>query len=282
MSQKQWTAVDRYIEDALVPPDPDPWHINAALYGWAINVAGNVTARGQTIDTNASFFQLVQQSDSLAGFMGYFEADKGRAGFYGDLVFTKLGFSASQLNYRNPIAGLRLTLTTSEALTFQMYIVEMGGVYELCKWTGSEGSFTALDGLAGFRYWNLSADAYFDALLNVDFSHLGFERSLGLEVAKSDAIQWVDPLVGLRLRHQFTPNQAIWVRGDVGGFGLGSSVTWQAVGAYSYAWQFSGYQIAALIGFRALGVDYSVPGGANGFGLNETLYGPIVGVSFRW
>lgn len=252
------------------------------LYGWAINIAGNVTARGQTVDTNASIFQLLQQSDSIGAFMGYFEADKGRVGFYTDLVYTSLGFNASQLNYHNPLPGLRLTLTTQEALTYRMFIAEMGGVYELCRWPGSDQSFTALDGLVGFRYWNMSIDATFDAQLNVNVPPLGFDRTFGLALAREDGIQWVDPLVGLRLRHQFTPNQSMFVRADIGGFGLGSSVTWQAVAAYSYAWQFTGYEVAAVAGFRALGVNYSTPGGANGFDLNETMYGPIIGVSFRF
>jgi hypothetical protein len=264
------------------PIDPDPWRFNAVLYGWAINVTGNVKVRNQSIDTNASFFDLVQRSDSLAAFMGYFEADKGRAGFYVDLVYTRLGFGAGQLNYRNPLPGLRLTLTTQTALTYQMFVGEIGGVFEVARWPGSERSFTALDALGGFRYWNLSADATFDADLNVNVERLGLERNFGLAVARADSIQWVDPLVGLRLRHQFTPNQSIFVRGDIGGFGLASSITWQAVGAYSYAWQFTGYEIAAVIGFRALGVNYSVPGGANGFALNEVMYGPIIGVSFRF
>ncbi len=106
---------------------------------------------------------------------------------------------------------------------------------------------------------------------------------IATSIARADTIQWVDPVLGFRVRHQFTPNQQVFVRGDVGGFGLGSQISWQAVGAYSYAWQFTGYQIAALIGFRALGVDYVSPsGGIDAFGFNETLYGPIIGVSFRF
>lgn len=272
--------------EAEAPPadDPEPWRFNAALYGWAINIGGNVTARNQTIDTNASFIDLVQKSDSLAGFMGYFEADKGRVGFYSDLVFAKLGFGAGQTNYRNPIAGLKVSTTIGAAVTTQIFIVELGGVYELVHWPGSEGSFTAIDALGGFRYWNLSIDASFDAQINVDFSRLHLERAANFAIARADAIQWVDPLIGFRVRHQFTPNQQVFVRGDVGGFGLGGSqISWQAVGAYSYAWQFTGYQIAALIGFRALGVDYVSPGGGtDSFGFNEVLYGPIIGVSFRF
>ena len=265
------------------PADPEPWRFNVALYGWAINIGGNLTARNQTIDTNASFIDLVQKSDSLAGFMGYFEADKGRVGFYSDLVFTKLGFGAGQTRYRNPIAGLNISATASAALTTQIFIIEMGGIYELYRWPGSDASFTAVDAVGGFRYWNLSVDASFDALINIDFSRLHLERSGGIAVARADAIQWVDPVLGFRVRHQFTPNQQVFVRGDVGGFGLGGSqFSWQAVGAYSYAWQFTGYQIAALIGFRALGVDYTSGSGIDAFRFNEVLYGPIIGVSFRF
>src|SRR5262245_25803760 len=37
------------------PNDPDAWRFRVALYGWAPSVAGNLTARGQTVDVNASF-----------------------------------------------------------------------------------------------------------------------------------------------------------------------------------------------------------------------------------
>lgn len=269
--------------EAKPPADLDPWRFNVALYGWAISVSGNLTVRNQTIDTNASFIDLMQHSDSLTGLMGYFEADKGPAGVYLDLVYTKLGFSAAQTNYRNPIPGLRLTLTTQEALTYQMFIAELGGVYEIHRWSGAAGSFTAIDGVLGFRYWNFSVDASFDAQLNVAVPQFGFDRAFGLAIARADSIQWVDPVLGLRLRHQFTPHQSIFVRGDIGGFGLGGSwLTWQAVGVYSYAWQLERSEIALVLGFRALGVNYSVPGGANGFALNETMYGPVIGVSFRF
>ena len=271
---------------AAEPPattDPEPWRFNVALYGWAMSVSGNVTARNQTIDTSASFIDLVQKSDSIAGFMGYFEADKGRVGVYTDLVFAKLGFGAGQTNYRNPLPGLSITTTANAALTYQLFIIEMGGVYEFLRWPGTtEGSSTAIDGVLGFRYWNNSIDASFDARANINYSAFHIDRSFGIAFARADAIQWVDPVLGLRLRHQFTPHQQIMVRGDVGGFGLGSQFSWQAVAAYSYSWQYTGYQVAALIGFRALGVNYASGSGIDTVAINEVLYGPIIGVSFRF
>jgi hypothetical protein len=264
------------------PSDPEPWRFNAAVYSWAMSVSSTTTVRNQTLDTNASFLELFQKSDSLVGFMGYFEANKGRVGAYSDLVFSKLGFGAGQTGYRNPIAGLKISATANAALTYQLFIVEMGGLYEIHRWPGADGSATALDGLLGFRYWNNTFAASFDVTANVNFSNLGIERSFGLATARSDVVQWVDPVLGLRLRHRFTPNQEIFVRGDVGGFGLGSQFSWQAVGAYSYAWQFTGYQVAAVLGFRALAVNYSQGSGVDTFSMNQVLYGPIIGVSFRF
>jgi hypothetical protein len=263
--------------------DPEPWRFNAALYAWAINISGNVTVRNQILDTNANTIDLIQKSESLAGFMGYFEANKGRVGFYSDLVFAKLGFGAAQTAYRNPLPGLQLSASANAALTYQLFIVEMGGLVELHRWPGSDSSFTAIDGILGFRYWNNQVAATFDATLNVDYTPLGIQRSFGIAIARSDVVQWVDPVLGLRLRHRFTPNQEVFVRGDIGGFGIsGSQFAWQAVGAYSYAWQFSGYQIAAVLGFRALGVNYRRGSGPDAFGIDEVLYGPIIGASFRF
>lgn len=263
--------------------DPDPWRFNAAAYGWLISVSGNVTARGQTVDTQASFIDLVQKSNTLGGLMGYFEADKGKAGMYADLVYTRLGFGASNASYRNPIGGLKIATSANAALTYRLLIVEVGGVYELFRWQHTEGASTAIDGVMGFRYWNNTISASFDADATVDFSRLHFERSFGLAVARADAIQWVDPVFGVRIRHQFTPRQELVVRGDIGGFGLGSQFAWQAVGVYSYAWELDGGQkLAALLGFRALGVNYSSGSGVDAVGINETLYGPIIGLSFRF
>jgi hypothetical protein len=265
-------------------PDPEPWRFSIAPYAWALGVTGSVSVRNQTIDTNASTIDLIQKSDSLGALMTYFEADKGRMGFYTDFVFAQLGFGAGQTNVHNPIAGLQISTTANAALTYRLFIIEMGGVYELAKLPGStEGSYSALDGILGFRYWNNSIAANFNATANVNLTNLGFDRTFGVAVARSDVIQWVDPVIGLRMRHQFTPRQEVMVRGDVGGFGLsGSQFAWQVVGTYGYSWKYTGYDVTALVGFRAIGVNYTQGSGVDFFSMNEILYGPIIGVRFRF
>src|SRR5437879_4380199 len=92
---------------------------------------------------------------------------------------------------------------------------EAGAASEVLKRPGSEDSFTALDVFAGARYWNMSTQVQFDITGNVDFSRarlVRFDFSRNAAVADSGTLEWVDPLIGLRLRHQFTANQSIMAR----------------------------------------------------------------------
>jgi hypothetical protein len=263
-------------------PDPEPWQIGVTAYAWAINMSGNSTAHGQTVDFNASFLDLVQKSSSLAAFMGYFEADKGRVGFYGDLIWTKLGFTRNVTSYRNPLPGLTLTLNGNAALTTELTVAEVGGLYELHKWSGSDRSFTAVDALLGFRYWNSTASATLDGLATANFAPLGISATRSIGIDLSSTMQWVDPVIGARLRHQFTPSQSVLVRGDVGGFGLGSQFSWQALGVYSYRWKMDGFDLAAVAGYRAIGTRYSTGSGVNASGMDLVMHGPVIGLGVRF
>jgi hypothetical protein len=48
---------------AYAPPAPSGWQFSFTLYAWAINVNGDVTARGHTAGINADFFEIVEKSD---------------------------------------------------------------------------------------------------------------------------------------------------------------------------------------------------------------------------
>lgn len=64
---------------------------------------------------------------------------------------------------------------------------------------------------------------------------------------------------------------------------LQRSSLWQAFVGYSYAWELEGGQkLAALPGFRALGVNYSSGAGTDAVSFNETFYGPVFGISYRF
>jgi len=265
----------------------DDWRFGVTVYGWATNISGNATARGNTVNFNASVIDLIQKSSSLAAWDSYFEADKGRFGFYADFVWAKLGIPASAASYVNPIRGVTLSAQANAAVTTSLTIIEAGGLYEIDKWPGSERSFTALDVYAGARYWNSSTQVNLDLTGTLDFSDprlARFDRTKSIGVADSGTLQWVDPLIGLRLRHQFTPSQEIMAKGDIGGFGIpgASTFSWQLAGIYSYTWQFDGYALAAIAGYRALSTNINFDSGTNANSLNLLMHGPIVGLTVKF
>src|SRR5260370_3829358 len=266
---------------------PDEWRFAATVYGWAVNLNGSATARGNPVNINASVIDLLQKSNSLAGFMGDFEADKGRFGFFADVVWAQLAIPASAAAYANPIAGVKLSLQANAADTISMTIIEAAGLFEVGKWPGSDQSFTALDAYAGGRFWNVSNQIFLDLTGAIGFSDprlSQFDRSKTVGIADSRSLYSADPMIGLRLRHQFAPSQHAFIKGDVGGFGLsGSSLfSWQVAGVYSYAWQFNGYALAADIRYRALSTDVNLSNGANNSDLYLVIHGPAIGLTVKF
>jgi hypothetical protein len=262
----------------------DDWRFAATIYGWAVNLNGSATARGNTVDINANTIDIIQRSNSLVGFMGDFEVNKGRFGFYVDVVWAQLGIPTSAAAYANPIAGVKLSAQAHAADTLSLTIVEAAGLFEVAKWPGGDQSFTALDVYAGGRFWNASNQVYLDLTGSISFSDprlSQFDRSKTIGIADSGSLYWADPMIGLRLRHQFSPSQHVFLKGDIGGFGLsGSSLfAWQVEGVYSYTWQFSGYALAADIGYRALSTNVSFTNNSN---LDLVIHGPLIGLTVKF
>ena len=111
----------------------------------------------------------------------------------------------------------------------------------------------------------------------------GLDLRRNRAIARSGTIEWVDPLVGGRVRLDIAPGHELFVRGDVGGFGVGSKFSWQAVGGYSfdYAVQ-NGITYSGLIGYKALYADYAQGQGRRRYEFDMLQHGPVVGISLRW
>jgi hypothetical protein len=67
----------------------------------------------------------------------------------------------------------------------------------------------------------------------------------------------VDPFVGFRVRHAIGPSKELNLEGDVSGFGAGSDFSWQVVGTYGFDPSLCGTPFHAVLGYRALAVDFS-------------------------
>ena len=165
--------------------------------------------------------------------MGYVEAQNGRWGIYGDVVWGKFDFSDGVVTQRNPIANLKVSARANAGLGYEITMAESGLTYEVARWAGASSS-TALDLLGGARYWNQDLNLSLAVDASVDLGKLGLERSGSRAVARSGTLEWVDPFVGLRVRHELAPGRELQFLGDIGGFGVGSDLTWQLFAGYAF------------------------------------------------
>ena len=98
-------------------------------------------------------------------------------------------------------------------------------MYEITRFTmphgDSPGIPVAIDLIAGARYWYQQANVSFNWAGRSNIADL-VVGARGLAIAKSGTVDWTDPLIGARARLMIAPGQNLFVRGDVGGFGVGS------------------------------------------------------------
>jgi hypothetical protein len=162
---------------------------------------------------------------------------------------------------------------------YEQTIIELGATYEIWSEKGAT-SQTALDVLAGGRYWNQDGKISADASLNTSLP-LPIEGSRVF--VRSGSVDWVDPFIGARVRHQMAPGQNLTMRGDIGGFGAGSDFSWQAIATYDMQICITdSYAIDGYLGYRALAVDYSEGSGNNRYEFDAVTHGPVIGATVRF
>jgi len=175
-----------------------------------------------------------------AGFMSMAAARKGNWGFGGDIVYVNLGISTDM-----PPADVDPSLGL---FTFQ-------GLWRMSDF--AELTF-------GLRYNRLDGQIDFDAPIN-------------MEVEKTR--DWIDPIVGVVLR---TPEGHRWhatLIADVGGFGVGSDLTWQLFPSGGFKMS---KHSSMEFGWRFLDTDYQTGEGSERFEYDMLLEGPVVGLAFRF
>ncbi len=98
-----------------------------------------------------------------------------------------------------------------------------------------------------------------------------------IDVGKSEV--WFDPFVGARLQVPGTGKLRLGVRGDVGGFGIGSTFAWHIYPVIGYRiarW----FEMAAA--YRWLSMDYETGTEAERFAYDVTTFGPEIGLLFHF
>ncbi len=78
--------------------------------------------------------------------------------------------------------------------------------------------------------------------------------SNGLPTSVSDNKQWVDPIIGARAQYNFNDRWFVAGNADIGGFGVGSDLTWSIEAAVGYNFT---HHVSAELGYRYLYTDFT-------------------------
>ncbi|MBR0651470.1 hypothetical protein GXW78_17500 [Roseomonas terrae] len=218
-------------------------------------IGGEATLRGRALDgartervvgTTADFGDVL--GNLKMAFMGAAEARYGRFALLADLLYLDLENGISTPRDRLYAGGSASVRTTGAGF------VAMVRPVDETAWS--------LDAGAGVRPW------WVDTKLRLN-PGLAQGRTIG------SSVNWTDPVIALRGRVRLSEQVSLTAYGDVGGFGVGSNLTWQVIG--SVDWQPDDWLVLRA-GWRYLSFDF----GNASSSLNLAISGPIIGASFRF
>jgi hypothetical protein len=231
--------------EVVAPENGSPWRFRLAPYAWLTSTSGTIGVGPLSADAGLSSSDVLSSLQFGAMFVAEVGYDKWS--LENDLIYAR--FQSSK-DTPGPLFG-ELKSTLNQLL-----------------WTSYLGyrvidtpRFTA-DLQAGFRLISLGLD---------------LELTPGILPRQTRYYErtWIDPVIGLRTRTYLTDWLFLALRGDVGGFGANSELTWQAFGGLGF--QISRWA-AVIAGYRTIGYDYDQ---AN-FEYNVNTHGPLLGFEFKF
>lgn len=123
---------------------------------------------------------------------------------------------------------------------------------------------------------------YFEVLGGVRYNSIDMDIAVGLPDGArraSGSKDWFDPYVGARTTIPLNETFAFTLRGDIGGFDVGSKLAWQAA-----AWLSCNFSetFVGIFGYRILDTDYEDGSGASAFKYDVAIHGPGIGFGWRF
>jgi hypothetical protein len=234
-------AGERPIAAAPAPAQEPGWTFDAFIYYWSAGLSGELTVDGQDIDLEGGDDGFSGETD-LSGFLGDFEAHRGPWTCALAPIFVNLETTGDQS--AAVAADVEIRARIHEGFVAR----DLGRSWE---W------------LAGARYYELDTA--------VDLSAGGVPSG-----SSEDERAWVDPIVGARYHPEFG-DWSLRARADVGGFGVGSDLAWNASALVGY--RFSRW-CSIQAGYRVLSLDFSSDSERVAYDL--TMKGPVLGVTFSF
>lgn len=236
---------------------PGTWEFFVEPYFWMAGLDGKTAIKGAEASINFSFRDIWEELD--VGAQVHLEARKGKWGLFLDATYLQLSNDASGVS---PVYG-----PVSIDVRVRERIVEGGGFYRFLTRSLDSEREISVDALGGLRY--ISLWGRLDAVVPL----------AGLDTSPSGTKEWVDPFLGLRLVADITKRLTLALRGDVGGFGVGSHFTYNGSAILGYSFS---HTVSAWLGYRILGINYQDGHGPDRFMYDVRMHGPIMGIGFRF
>lgn len=227
-------------------PQYDEWEFTIAPYLFMASINGDaaVAVDGRN-EVDLNFGDILKRLQSA--FMMRGEVYKGNWGIMADYIYLKIG------------DDIDVTENGVDALEFRQSIFE-GFISRRI-----DQNWGWVDVYGGIRSWDFGLDL---DVADSDITRVTFKQN------------WVDPVIGGRAVLTFSDRVSGVVRGDIGGFGLGSdfSFTVQAGAAYHFTdW------LAATLHYKYLYVDYNNDKAAPDLFIYDAgTHGPLLGLVFQF
>ena len=236
--------------ETLTPASPpatesSEWQFMGAVYAPLMGLNGTIGIGPVSSQVDLPFRDILKNLD--AGLTGAFEARRNRWSITGDFIWLKISTSVEPTPISN-ISFKEEELMASLALGHEIY--------------GDKK--TTFDLLGGAALTSLDAEL-----------GLFTPRLRTTQRSNSGSQSWLDPIVGLRLRHRLSEQWAVFATGLYGGFGVSSDSCWQALSGVNYRIN----DVASIaLAYRIIATDYQ-----NGTFLYDVkTSGPNLGVVFHF
>ena len=219
------------------------WHFATMGYGYFAGAYGKTAPRDPLppVDVDLSFKDVLKAFKFAL--VGAAEARKDRLVFLGDLMWSHLGASQGLTARDRNFADVEIDAKNLAVTALGGYrVVDKGPV--------------VIDLMAGAR-------------LNGNKQKVEYHGTV-LDLSGSVSKTWVDPILATRMNAPLDGKFGVSLYGDVGGFGIGSDLTWQGIATVNYR---ISRKISAGIGWRYFKINYD---DSDGFLYNVAASGPII------
>ncbi len=228
-------------------------------YLFATDINGDAEIGPVKTELDVSFSDIVKNLDF--GVMAYIEHMNGNWIFIADTAYMNLTVD-------NTIASNGMASVGLDAEATQLILESFVG-YRVLDEEINPNSNASLDLFVGARYNYVNVD------VGIEASGVGLVTS----ASRDRSYNWVDPLIGARIRYNFLENWGMMAIADIGGFGVGSEITWQLGAFINYSFS-NGVRLYG--GGRYLHFEYEDGSNVGDFKFDADYLGPMIGLAYRF